>query len=66
MTDSFTKHGFKIPGFQGEILKKVNDVFIGYVVQNSSTYPVKWTKNGVELTLKSSNFHLTATKNLSK
>ena len=56
--DSFNKNGFQTPGFEGEILRKVNKIFIGYVIQDGSVYPSKWTKNGIELTLKSSKFHL--------
>lgn len=55
---SFNKHGFETPEFAGELLKEVCGVFIGYIIQDGSIYPVKWEKHGRERSIGNSKFNL--------
>lgn len=45
--NSFNKFGFETPDFEGEILKEVYDLYIGYVVsKDNDAIPVQWSVLG--------------------
>jgi len=45
--NNFNEYGFKTPNFNGEILKEVDEFYIGYIkFYNGSIISKKWFKNG--------------------
>jgi len=45
--DTFNERGFNTPDFEGKILQRVRDSYIGYVVDNGEVFSKLWTLNGV-------------------
>ena len=59
--NNFEGYGFKAD-FRGEILREVNNMFIGYIIQDGCIFPAMWAKNGIEESIRHSEFNLTPIK----
>lgn len=60
-SDSFKQHGFEIPSFAGEILKKIDGYHIGYIQDHDGISSVVWYEDGVS-DLQLDKFNLTPIK----
>ena len=46
--NSFTAHGFEVPSWEGELLKEVDDRYIGYILnKDNKATAITWNANGV-------------------
>ncbi len=55
--NSFTKHNFEIPKFEGEIFKKVGEYYMGYIIDEyNDASPCQWSEKGSAYTTKGERF----------